>query len=69
MNNSKKIHVHIILKTFMSILRQDYEFSWVIENQMLVLPFDIKRLNPLNLKQGERPNWQNYNITLSHKFY
>jgi len=51
-NNSKKIHVHIMLKTFISILKQDYEFSWMIESQMLVLPSDIKRLNPLNLKQG-----------------
>jgi WD40 repeat protein len=37
-NNSKNIYVHIMLKTFISTLRQDYEFSWVIENQMLMLP-------------------------------
>jgi hypothetical protein len=54
-NNSKKIHVHNMLKTFISTLRQDYEFS---------IPFDIKRLNPLNLKQKERPNWQK--TTSSH---
>jgi hypothetical protein len=29
-NNSKKIHVHIMLKTFRSTLRQDYEFhEWL----------------------------------------
>jgi len=44
-----------MLKKIISNIIQDYEFSWVIESQMLVLPFDIKRLNPLNLKQGERP--------------
>jgi hypothetical protein len=68
-NNSKHIHVHIMLQKFISNLRQDYEFSWVIENQMLVLLSNIKRLNLLNLKQGKRPNWRNYNIILSHKFY
>jgi len=67
--NSKKIHVHIMFKIFISILTQDYEFSWVIESQMLAFPSDIKIFNPLNLEQGERPNWRNYNITLSHKFY
>jgi hypothetical protein len=47
-----------MLKTFISNLNHKNEFSWVIESQMLVLPFDIKRLNHLNLKQGELPNWQ-----------
>jgi len=43
-------HVHIMLKTFISNLRQDYEFSWVIKSEMLMLPSKIKRPNPLNLK-------------------
>jgi hypothetical protein len=54
--NSKKIHVHIMLKIFISNLKHDYEFSWAIESQMLMLPSDINKLNLLNLKQGERPN-------------
>jgi len=30
--NSKKIDVHIMLNIFISNLKQDYEFSWVIES-------------------------------------
>ncbi len=36
--------------------------------KMLVFPFDIKKLNPLNLNQGERPNWKNYDIYYHTKF-
>jgi len=68
-NNSKKIHIHIMLKTFISNLNHNNEFSWMIQSQMLVLTFDIKKFNLLNLKQGERPNWWNYNGWKSIKVY
>jgi hypothetical protein len=37
-NNSKNIHVHIMFKTLISTLKQDYEFSWVIESQNVNVP-------------------------------
>jgi hypothetical protein len=48
--NSKKIHVHIVLKTFISILKQNCEFPWVIENQNISIPIWHQGIQPFKFE-------------------
>jgi hypothetical protein len=58
--------MYTLCKKLISILRQDYEFSWMIESQMLVLPLATSKDSTIwiwSKKKGEIGKITTHTIT------